>query len=168
MAPFIHDSCDVSDDAAIGDGTTIWNWTKVREGARIGHGVNIGQHVYIDHGVVVGDRCKIQNGVNVYAGVVLGDEVFVGPSATFTNDLNPRATGDWEITETVVEAGASIGANATIVCGVRLGAGCMVGAGSVVLRDVGPGELVVGNPARVIGRVDEQGNRVADELGVAR
>lgn len=160
MAPYIHESADVSDAASIGSGSSVWNWTKVREGARIGRDVTIGQHVYIDHGVAVGDRCKIQNGANVFAGVSLGDEVFVGPSVTFTNDLNPRATGEWEITETVVERGASIGANSTILCGVRLGAGCMVGAGSVVIRDVAPGELVVGNPARVIGQVDADGNRV--------
>lgn len=160
MAPFIHETSDVSPAAVIGDGTSIWNWTKVREDAHIGTDVNIGQHVYIDHGVVIGDRCKIQNGANVFAGVRLGDEVFVGPSVTFTNDLNPRATGEWEITETIVESGASIGANATIVCGVRLGAGCMIGAGSVVVRDVGPGELVVGNPARLLGHVDENGDRV--------
>lgn len=160
MAPFIHETSDVSPAARIGDGSSIWNWTKVREGARVGVDVNIGQHVYVDVDVVIGDRCKIQNGANVFAGVRLGDEVFVGPSVTFTNDLNPRAVGDWEITETVVENGASIGANATILCGVRLGAGCMVGAGSVVIRDVAPGELVVGNPARSIGHVDEDGNRV--------
>ena len=163
MPPFIHDSCDVSPDAEIGDGTAVWNWTKIREHASVGAEVNIGQHVYVDHGVVIGDRCKIQNGVNVYAGVTLGDEVFVGPCATFTNDLTPRATGEWEVTETVVEDGASIGANATIICGVRLGRGCMVGAGSVVTRDVAPGELVVGNPARVVGRVDADGNRIDTE-----
>ncbi|MEM9520927.1 MAG: acyltransferase [Actinomycetota bacterium] len=145
--------------ASIGAGSSVWNWTKIREGAVIGADVTIGQHVYIDHDVVVGDRCKIQNGVNIFAGVTLGDEVFVGPSVTFTNDLNPRAVGTWAITETLVENGASIGANSTIVCGVRLGAGCMVGAGSVVVRDVAPGELVVGNPARVIGHVDADGNR---------
>ena len=160
MAPFIHDTSDVSPEATIGDGTSVWNWTKIREHARVGADVSIGQHVYIDEGVTIGDRCKIQNGANVFAGVTLGDEVFVGPSVTFTNDLNPRATGDWEITETRVERGASIGANATVVCGVTLGAGCMVGAGSVVIRDVAPGELVVGNPARVIGRVDADGTRV--------
>lgn len=150
MAHFTHDSCDVSPDAEIGDGTTIWNWTKVREGARVGSDVTIGQHVYIDRDVTVGDRCKIQNGANVYAGVTLGDDVFVGPAVTFTNDLHPRAVGAWELVPTVVEDGASIGANATIRCGVTLGAGCMVGAGSVVVRDVAPGHVVVGNPAHRI------------------
>ena len=90
----------------------------------------------------------------------MGDRVFIGPAVTFTNDLNPRATGDWEITKTEVHDGASIGANATIVCGTTLGAGCMVGAGSVVTKDVAPNTLVVGNPARPIGLIDEQGNRV--------
>lgn len=157
---YIDETAIVSAAASIGDGTSIWNWTKIREGASIGTDATVGQHVYIDHDVVIGDRCKIQNGANVFAGVTLGDEVFIGPSVTFTNDLNPRAIGDWKITETHVEDGVSIGANSTIVCGVRLGAGCMVGAGSVVTRDVEPGELVVGNPARVIGHVDENGNRV--------
>lgn len=160
MTAYIDETADVSPAASIGSGSAVWNWTKIREGAHLGAGVTVGQHVYIDHDVRIGDRCKIQNGANVFAGVTLGDEVFIGPSVTFTNDLNPRAVGEWIVTETVVEDGASVGANSTIVCGVRLGAGCMVGAGSVVVRDVAPGELVVGNPARVIGHVDADGNRV--------
>lgn len=160
MTAYIDDTADVSSAASIGDGSAVWNWTKIREGASLGTDVTVGQHVYIDHDVHVGDRCKIQNGANIFAGVTLGDEVFIGPSVTFTNDLNPRAVGEWTVTDTIVENGASIGANSTIVCGVRLGAGCMVGAGSVVVRDVEPGELVVGNPARVIGHVDADGNRV--------
>ena len=147
----IHPTADVDQRAVIGAGSTIWNWTKVREGASIGSGVSVGQHVYVDTNVRIGDRCKIQNTVNIFDGVVIGSDVFIGPAATFTNDRHPRAAGDWQITRTVVEDGASIGANATIVCGVTLGVGCMVGAGAVVTKDVPPGVLVVGNPAHSIG-----------------
>ena len=151
----VDKTADVSPEAFVGRGTKVWNWTKVREGARIGEDVVIGQHCYIDHDVVIGDRCKIQNGVNVYHGVTIGDEVFVGPAVTFTNDLRPRAVGDWEVTPTQVGDGASIGANATIVCGVEIGPGAFVGAGSVVVDDVPAGALVVGNPARVVRRAKD-------------
>ena len=163
VAPaYVHPTAEVDPRAVIGPGTSIWNWTKVREGARVGAGCHIGQGVYIDRDVAVGDGCKIQNGVSVYLGVTLGDHVFVGPHATFTNDRVPRASsGDnWEVVPTVVEDHASVGANATIVCGVRLGRACMVGAGAVVTRDVAPHALVVGNPARVVGWVDVDGSRI--------
>jgi acetyltransferase-like isoleucine patch superfamily enzyme len=159
---FVHPTADVDEGATVGDGTTIWNWTKVREGARIGPRCRIGQCVYVDHGVSMGQGCKVQNGVSVYHGVTLGDYVFVGPNATFTNDRLPRAaSGDgWEVVPTLVEDHASIGAGATIVCGVRLGRACMVGAGAVVTRDVPPHALVVGNPARLIGYVALDGTRL--------
>jgi len=159
---FIHPTANVSQDASIGSGTSIWDWTKVREGARIGSDCQLGQGVYIDHDVVVGDGCKIQNGVSVYHGVSLGDHVFVGPNATFTNDLVPRADSgaDWKVVPTVVGDHASVGANATIVCGVHLGTACMVGAGAVVVRDVPPHALVVGNPARIIDYVALEGTRL--------
>ena len=163
MGVFIHATADVDGRASVGDGTSIWNWTKVREGASIGAGCRIGQGVYIDAEVRLGDGCKVQNGVSIFRGVTLGDHVFVGPAATFTNDRVPRATtadGEWDVVPTVVEDLASIGANATIVCGIRLGRACMVGAGAVVIRDVPANALVVGNPARVIGWVDDKGNRV--------
>ena len=159
-ATYIDPTAEVSPEASIGEGTSIWNWTKVRESARIGNGVSIGQHCYIDHGVVIGDRCKLQNGVNVYNGDTIGDEVFVGPSVTFTNDLRPRAIGDWEVVPTYVGDGASIGANATILCGVEIGQRAMVGAGSVVVKDVPPGAIVVGNPAQVIQPSDSSGSLV--------
>ncbi|MFP5316741.1 MAG: acyltransferase [Acidimicrobiia bacterium] len=161
-AAYIHATAEVDPRAVIGPGTSIWNWSKIREGARVGAGCRIGQGVYIDRDVSVGDGCKIQNGVSVYLGVTLGDHVFVGPHATFTNDRVPRASsGDgWEVVPTVVEDHASVGANATIVCGVRLGRACMVGAGAVVTRDVAPHALVVGNPARVVGWVDVDGSRL--------
>ncbi|MDG2426891.1 MAG: acyltransferase [Acidimicrobiales bacterium] len=152
----VDGSAEVSPDALVGSGTIIWNWTKVRERARIGQDVSIGQHCYIDHDVEIGDRCKIQNSVNLYHGVSVGNEVFIGPSVTFTNDLHPRAMGDWEVTTTRVNDGVSIGANATIVCGIEIGAGALVGAGSVVIDDVPPRTVVVGNPARVVRRLDEE------------
>ena len=160
--PFVHATAEVDPSARLGPGATVWNWTKIREGASIGRGCRLGQGVYIDHGVVVGDDCKIQNGVSVFAGVVLGDRVFVGPGATFTNDLVPRAASgdDWEIVPTVVGDDASVGANATIVCGIELGEACMVGAGAVVTHDVPPFALVVGVPAEVIDYVDRSGRRL--------
>lgn len=158
----IHPTADVDPNAAVGAGTSIWNWTKVRESASVGQNCSIGQHSYVDTNVAIGDRCKIQNAVNMYDGLTVGSDVFIGPAVTFTNDLHPRALGDWEITQTRVEDGASIGANATIVCGVTLGAGCMVGAGAVVVHDVAPGTLVVGNPARPIGDAAKPQRRAAD------
>lgn len=160
--PFVHPTAEVDPRAVIGRGTAIWNWTKVREGARVGQGCRIGQGVYIDRDVVVGEGSKIQNGASVFAGVVLGDRVFVGPGATFTNDLVPRAASgdDWEIVPTVVGDDASVGANATIVCGIELGEACMVGAGAVVTHDVPSFALVVGVPAQVIDYVDRAGRRL--------
>ena len=152
---YVDPRAEVSPDAIVGKGCRIWDWTKVRENVHIGDGVSIGQGCYIDHDVVIGDRCKIQNGVNVYHGVTIGDEVFVGPAVTFTNDLRPRAVGAWDVTPTRVGDGASIGANATIVCGVEVGPGAFVGAGSVVVNDVPAGALVVGNPARVVRRAED-------------
>lgn len=161
MTLFVHATAEVSEQAHIGNGTTIWNWTKVREGVHIGPQCNIGQGVYIDEGVRVGSACKIQNYVSIYRGVTIGDGVFVGPHATFTNDLSPRADSlEWAIVPTIVDDGASIGANATIVCGVRLGRRCMVGAGAVVTSDVAPYSLVTGVPARFSGWVDDLGRRV--------
>ncbi len=161
----IHHTAEIHEDAVIGPGLYIWNYSKVREHARIGSNVNIGQMVYVESHVVIGNDCKIQNAVNMFDGLTLGDRVFVGPAVTFTNDMTPRAVGDWEITTTRIEDDASIGANATIVCGITLGAGCMVGAGSVVTKDVAPRTLVVGNPARPIGFVDASGNRVDEDPG---
>ena len=158
---YVDPTAEVDPAAVIGRGTAIWNWTKVREGARIGADCRIGQNVYIDARVQVGDDCKIQNGVSVYKGVSLGDRVFVGPAVTFTNDRVPRADSpDWQVTETVVADDASLGANSTIICGVRLGRACMVGAGAVVTADVPDHALVVGNPARVVDYVSLDGTRL--------
>jgi len=172
MRIFVHATADVSNKAVIGDNTKIWNLAQVREGAQIGENCIVSKNVYVDTGVNIGNNVKIQNNVNIYNGVTIEDDVFLGPSMTFTNDLFPRATNaNWQITETLVEKGASIGANATIVCGVTIGQYAMVGAGAVVIKDVPAHALVVGNPARVIGSVCKCGARLenkADECIVCK
>ena len=151
---FVHETAIVEDDVALGEGTRIWHHCHVRRGAVIGPHCSLGKNVFIDERVQVGSRVRVQNNVSVYAGVTLHDDVFVGPSAVFTNDLFPRAYNDnWSMVRTVVGRGASIGANATVVCGRDIGPYAMVGAGSVVTRAVAAHALVVGNPARQIGWV---------------
>jgi acetyltransferase-like isoleucine patch superfamily enzyme len=158
---FVHPSAEVARDARIGEGTKIWHQCQVMSGARIGANCKLGKCVYVDLGVQVGDGVKIQNGISLYKGVRVEDDVLLGPHMAFTNDLYPRAfNDDYEITPTLVRKGASVGANATIVCGVTLGRYCMVGAGAVVTADVPDYALVVGNPARVIGFVCECGRRL--------
>ncbi|GMU77284.1 MAG: hypothetical protein AMXMBFR46_00850 [Acidimicrobiia bacterium] len=149
--------------AVVGDATAVWHHSHLRTGAVIGAGCTLGKNVFVDAGVSIGARCKIQNNVSVYSGVVLDDEVFVGPSAVFTNDRVPRAVGAWEVVPTVVRRGASIGANATILCGVEIGEHAMVGAGAVVTRSVDPHQLVLGNPARHAGWVCACGAVVSRE-----
>jgi len=161
MSVYIHPTADVSEEARIGDGTKIWNQAQVREDTFIGRDCVISKNVYIDECVVLGDRVKVQNNVNVYHGVTVEDDVFLGPSMTFTNDLYPRAfNAEWEITRTLVKKGASIGAHATVVCGNTIGEYAMVGSGSVVTKDVPPFALVVGNPARQIGHVCKCGRKI--------
>jgi len=159
----IHPTAEVSPQSEIGEGTKIWNQAQVREGARIGRDCVISKNVYIDADAVIGDRVKIQNNVNVYHGVEIEDDVFLGPSMTFTNDRFPRAfQSDFEVSPTLVKRGASIGANATVCCGIVIGEYAMIAAGSVVTRDVSPHALVAGNPARQIGRVCRCGRRLPD------
>jgi acetyltransferase-like isoleucine patch superfamily enzyme len=153
----IHETAVVEAGAKIGEGTKVWHFAHVRSSASVGRDCTLGKDVYIDATVVVGDRVKIQNGVSICHGVTIGDDVFIGPHAVFTNDLIPRANSkDWTVTPTRVEQGASIGANATIVCGVTIGRWAMVAAGSVVAYDVPDFALVGGNPARVIGAVPDE------------
>lgn len=160
--PFIHESALVEEGATIGHGTKVWLHAQIRSGATVGANTNIGKNVFIDADVSIGSQVKIQNNVSVYAGVTIEDDVFVGPSAVFTNDLVPRATNEeWIITPTLIKRGSSIGANATIVCGNTVGEYAMVGAGSVVTRDIRDYELVVGNPARFHAWVDTSGQIVS-------
>jgi UDP-2-acetamido-3-amino-2,3-dideoxy-glucuronate N-acetyltransferase len=159
----IHPTAEVAKDCTIGDGTKIWNNAQVRENAHIGKDCIISKDVYIDTEVRIGDRVKIQNGVSVYKGVTVEDDVFLGPHMTFTNDMYPRAfSKHWEVVPTLVKKGASIGANATVVCGKTVGEYAMVAAGSVVTRDVPAHTLVMGNPARIKGLVCKCGRKLAD------
>ena len=163
MSIFIHDKANVSQNAIIGEGTKVWINSQIRENSRIGENCIISKDTYIDENVSIGDRVKIQNGVSVYNGVTIEDDVLVGPNAVFTNDLFPRAFNtDWKITKTVIKKGASIGANSTIICGVTIGEYAVIGAGSVVTKDVASYSLVVGNPAKHIGYVCKCGNRLTE------
>ena len=162
---FIHPSASVDVSASLSDGTKVWVNVQVRENVRIGVDCILSKDVYIDHAVNIGDRCKIQNSVSVFNGVTLQDDVFVGPNVAFTNDKVPRAFNlEWEIIPTLIKSGASIGANATIVCGITLGEYSMVAAGSVVTRDVPPYTLVMGNPARPVSKIDKAGNRIEERV----
>lgn len=165
----IHATADVSDEAKIGEGTRIWNWVQVRENSEIGDNCILSKGVYIDANVKIGNNVKIQNNVSVYHGVELEDGVFAGPHVCFTNDKNPRAINDddtlksaddWQISPIIVKKGASIGANSTILPGVTIGEYALIGAGSVVTKDIPAYALAFGNPCKQRGRVDKQGNIV--------
>jgi acetyltransferase-like isoleucine patch superfamily enzyme len=158
----------VEDGAEIGAGSRVWHHVHVRSGARIGERCVLGKSVFVDSGAVVGSGCKVQNFVSIYSGVTLEDDVFVGPSAVFTNDRYPRASGEgWEPLPTLVRTGASIGANATVLPGLTIGEWAMVGAGAVVTRDIEPHRLVAGNPAKAVGWACRCGRRVPGGPGTA-
>lgn len=168
---YIHPTAEVSSTAQIGPGTRIWGQVHVRAHAQIGETCNIGKGVYIDTHVHIGSNVKIQNHVSLFEGVTLEDGVFVGPHVCFTNDLLPRAitpdgklkiADDWLITPTLVKYGASIGAGSIIICGITIGEFALVGAGSVVTRDVPPHTLVFGNPARQHGYVCRCARKISD------
>ncbi|NUS73353.1 MAG: N-acetyltransferase [Corynebacteriales bacterium] len=154
QAAYIHPTADVEEGVNIGPETRVWHQTHIRRNAQLGTGCNLGKNVFVDEDVTIGNGVKIQNNVSVYRGVSIEDDVFVGPSAVFTNDLRPRAANpSWTITPTRIRHGASIGANATIVCGIEIGPYAMIAAGAVVTRTVAAHQLVMGNPARPAGWV---------------
>ena len=158
----IHPTAIVDEGAAIGQGSRIWHWTHVCGGARIGAGCSLGQNVFVGNEVRIGNGCKIQNNVSIYDAVTLEDDVFCGPSMVFTNVYNPRSAVERkaEYRRTLVEKGATLGANCTIICGIKIGAHAFVGAGAVVNTDVKPFALVVGVPAKQIGWVSKHGERL--------
>lgn len=160
---FVHPSSYVDDDVTIGEGTKIWYFCHIQRGARIGSRCSLGQNVNVSNHVKIGNGCKIQNNVSLYEGVELEDDVFCGPSCVFTNDLTPRAKypkGSANYKKTLVKRGASIGANATVVCGHTVGKWALIGAGAVVACDVPDYALMLGVPAKVAGYVCECGARL--------
>lgn len=166
----VHPSAIVDEGATVGPGTRIWHFVHVSAGAIIGSECVLGQNVFVADGVVIGDRVRIQNNVSLYDGVVLEDEVFCGPSAVFTNVRTPRSGVSRKdaYSRTVVRRGATIGANATVVCGVEIGAFSLIGAGAVVTSDVPPHRLVVGVPARAVGWVSHAGEVLSEDLTCPR
>lgn len=167
---FVHESSYVDEGCVIGKGTKIWHFSHVMSGCQIGEDCNIGQNVVVSPSVVLGRNCKVQNNVSIYTGVRCGDDVFLGPSMVFTNVINPRSAVSRkdEYKDTLIGRGASVGANATIVCGNTLGAYCLIGAGSVVTKDVPAFALMVGNPARRVGWVSRHGEKLKfDQDGFA-
>jgi len=161
---FLHESSFVDDNVTIGNDTKIWHFSHIQSGANIGKNCSIGQNVNIGNNVIIGNGVKIQNNVSIYEGVELEDFVFCGPSMVFTNIKVPRSEFPQRdskyYSKTIVKKSASIGANATIVCGVTIGEYALIGSGAVVTKDVPPYALVIGNPGRIVGKVDKKGNRV--------
>jgi UDP-2-acetamido-3-amino-2,3-dideoxy-glucuronate N-acetyltransferase len=167
---FAHETAVIDDGCKIGNGTKIWHFCHIMKGSEIGENCNIGQNVVISPGVKLGRNVKVQNNVSIYTGVTCEDDVFLGPSMVFTNVINPRSAiiRKDSYHSTVVEKGASIGANSTIVCGNKIGAYSFIGAGAVVTKDVKPYSLVIGNPARHTGWMSEYGHKlIFDDTGIA-
>jgi len=159
---FIHESSFIDEPCEIGNGTKIWHFSHIMKNSKIGKNCNIGQNVVISPNVIIGDNVKIQNNVSVYTGVICNNNVFIGPSVVFTNIINPRSqvVRKDKFIKTILKEGASIGANATILCGNIIGKYSLIGAGSVVTNDIPDYSLVVGNPAKQIGWVDEYGEKL--------
>tara|TARA_B100001123_G_C15282874_1_gene1014616 strand:- start:89 stop:1666 length:1578 start_codon:yes stop_codon:yes gene_type:complete len=156
-----HESAIIDEGANIGDGSKIWHFSHICKGAKIGKNCNIGQNVFIAEGAVLGDNCKVQNNVSIYAGVETGNNVFFGPSCVLTNDINPRCkySKNGNYMKTILRDGVTLGANCTIVCGNTIGENALIGAGSVITKDVESNSVMVGNPGKKIGEIDEKGNR---------
>ena len=172
MGFFVHESSYIDDDVFVGEGTKIWHFCHIQRGARIGKGCVLGQNVNVGNNVVIGNHVKIQNNVSVYEGVTLEDYVFCGPSVVFTNVIDPRSkypqVGAEFYKKTIVREGASLGANATILCGNEIGRHAFIGAGAVVTKDVPGFALGVGSPAKIVGWVSEAGKRLEfDPSGLA-
>lgn len=167
---FVHSSSFIDENCSIGKGTKIWHFSHIMSNSEIGDNCNIGQNVVISPKVKIGNGVKIQNNVSLYTGLICADDVFIGPSVVFTNVINPRSAiaRTTEFKSTVIEKGVSIGANATIICGINLGKYSFVGAGSVVTKSVKPYALVVGNPAKQTGWMSEAGYKLKfDDSGIA-
>jgi UDP-2-acetamido-3-amino-2,3-dideoxy-glucuronate N-acetyltransferase len=168
---FAHETAVIDEGCKIGKGTKIWHFSHIMSGSEIGENCNIGQNVVVSPGVRLGRNVKVQNNISIYTGVICEDDVFLGPSMVFTNVINPRSAiiRKDQYLETVVQKGASIGANSTIVCGNKIGAFSFVGAGAVVTKDIKPYALVVGNPARQTGWMSEFGHKLSfDVSGMAK
>ena len=167
---FAHETAVIDDNCSIGNNTKIWHFSHIMSNSTIGNKCNIGQNVVVSPNVVLGNNVKVQNNVSIYTGVICEDDVFLGPSMVFTNIINPRSAviRKDEYKQTLVKKGASIGANATIICGNDIGKYALIGAGSVVTKEVLPYALVVGNPSKQIGWISEYGHRLNfDENGIA-
>ena len=164
---FVHESSYVDENVTIGQGTKVWHFSHIQTGSILGENCSIGQNVNIANNVKIGNNVKIQNNVSIYEGVELEDYVFCGPSMVFTNIKLPRSEFPQRGTEyylkTLVKKSASIGANATIVCGVTIGEYALIGSGAVVTKDIPPYSLAVGNPAKIVGKVDKKGNVISDQ-----
>ena len=168
--PFIHETAVIDEPCSIGVGSKVWHFSHIMKDAVLGNDCNLGQNVVISPRVTLGNNVKVQNNVSIYTGVICEDDVFLGPSMVFTNIVNPRSAvvRKDKYVKTLVQKGATIGANATVVCGHTIGSFAMVGAGAVITKDVSPYALVVGNPAKQIGWVSEYGHRLEfDESGKA-
>lgn len=162
MGYFAHETVVIDENCEIGENTKIWHFSHVMSGCKIGSECNLGQNVVISPNVVLGKNVKVQNNVSIYTGVICEDDVFLGPSMVFTNVLNPRSAvpRKSQYKSTLVKKGASIGANATILCGIEIGAYALIGAGSVVTKNVPPYALLLGNPGKQIGWVSEYGHKL--------
>lgn len=170
MPFFAHDTAIVDENCQVGDGTKIWHFSHLASGCKLGENCTVGQNVFIAANVLLGNNVKVQNNVSLYEGVICEDDVFVGPSAVFTNVINPRSavSRKHEYRQTIVRKGATIGANATIICGSEIGAYAFIGAGAVVTKNVPPYALMMGNPATQKGWISEYGQTLLfDDTGIA-